>query len=201
MGAAIPFILVAIMAAFRRDYDTISNWGYLAASLIFSLIAGAVVTLIPRRQANRLICFLVGLSLTLVLQLVRQRALEQSPLEAWTVRGRIENDDGTAIPRVNLYALPQAQLYYPDGSFEMTILVRREQSGQKTFPALRVERDPPVPLSDAFMHLDPAEGQTYVDTRSRMILIKDPIKLKKVEEKPYSATLPPFPPPIPATSP
>src|SRR5262249_34145617 len=153
------------------------------------------------RQANRLICFLVGLSLTLVLQLVRQRALEQPQLEAWTVRGRIENDDGTAIPRVNLYALPQAQLYSPDGRFQMTILVRREQSGKKTFPALLVERDPPVPSSNAYRHLDPAEGQTYVDTRSRMISIKDPIKLKKVEEKPYSPTLAPFPTPIPATSP
>jgi hypothetical protein len=122
--------------------------------------------------------------------------LTQTTYEVWTVKGQIQNDDGTTLQQINLSIQPRGVDYVPqDGSFEMDILVRRGQSGEEKFPSLLIEREPPVAFSNAVMHLDPLDKKYIANTRSRVISIKDPIKLKNVQEKPYSPPQETFPTP------
>jgi hypothetical protein len=123
--------------------------------------------------------------------------------EVWTVKGQIQNDDGTTIPQINLTLQPRGVEYLPqDGTFEMDILVRRGQSGEQKFPTLLVEREPPDAFSNFVMHLDPSKKDSYeADPRSRVIAVKNPIKLKKVEEKPYSPPQQTLPSPLPTNTP
>jgi hypothetical protein len=123
--------------------------------------------------------------------------------EVWTVKGQVQNDDGSPVAQVNLTLQPRGVEYLPqDGTFEMDILVRRGQSGEEKFPTLLVEREPPVAFSNAVMHLDPSKKELYeADSRSRVIAVKNPIKLKRVEEKPYSPPQQTFPSPLATQTP
>jgi hypothetical protein len=123
--------------------------------------------------------------------------------EVWTLKGQIQDENGTTLPqdKINLNIQPRSVEYLGDGSFEMDILVRRGQSGQMKFPTLLVERQPAQPFGNATIHLDPARvhfGKNYereVKESLREITIKEPIKLKSVEEKAY------VPPPGPLPQP
>lgn len=114
--------------------------------------------------------------------------------EVWTVKGKIEDEDGGVLPRdkINLNLQPRSVEYLDDGAFEMDILVRRGQSGQVKFPTLLVERQPAQAFGNETVHLDSSMeklGKKYardINKESREITITDPIKLKKLAEKPYA---------------
>lgn len=131
--------------------------------------------------------------------------------EVWTLKGYIQDDDGLTLPQdnVNLNIQPPSVEYLPDGSFEMDVLVKHGQSGQEKFPKLLVERKPLQPFGNATIYLDSSAqlvGKKYsitVNERLREIAITEPIKMKKISEKPYAP--PPGPTPqatvLPTTAP
>jgi hypothetical protein len=132
-GAAIPGLLVALVEALRHNSAAIAGWGYWMNVLILSLIGGGLVLLIPRRQANRLISFLVGLSFTLFLQLTIQRMSEVPP--DVLIQGKIVAEDGTSIgPETTIATLPPGRVATAmyDGAFQIVL-----PPGRRAF--LRVE--------------------------------------------------------------
>ena len=116
------------------------------------------------------------------------------PYEVWTVKGYILDEAGQPLPadKVNMNIQPRSVEYLNDGSFEMDILVKRNQSGQVKLPTLNVEWQPAQLFGNATVHLDTAGqlfGKKYdmkSSSSSREITIVEPIKLqKKIEETAY----------------
>jgi hypothetical protein len=125
------------------------------------------------------------------------------PYEVWTVKGYIQDEDGThpAADKISMSIQPRSVEYLKDGSFEMDVLVKRGQSGRVKLPTLIVEWQPAQLFGNATVHLDSASqlfGKKYqlrVDQGSREIEVAEPIQLgKKQEEKPYA------PPVLPASA-
>lgn len=119
------------------------------------------------------------------------------PDEVWTVKGWVQDDKGGSLPpdKVNMNIQPRSVEYRNDGSFEMDILVKRNQSGQLKLPTLNVDWQPVQAFGNATVHLDAAEqrfGTKYkisVNEGSREVRIEDPIKLeKKIVETAYAPT-------------
>ena len=119
--------------------------------------------------------------------------------EVWTLKGYIQDEDGSYLPqsKLNMSIQPRSVEYLNDGSFEMDILVKRGQSGQIKLPKLMVEWQPPQLFGNALVHLDPDSqlfGKRYqlrVTPGSREIAITEPIKLaKKIPENPYAPSGP-----------
>lgn len=126
------------------------------------------------------------------------------PYEVWTLKGYIQDEDGTYLPpeKINMNIQPRSVEYLNDGSFEMDILVKRNQVGQVKLPTLMVDWQPAQLFGNATVHLDSAGqlfGKKYnlkVDQGSREIIVTEPIKLqKKIQENAY------IPPPGPAPQP
>jgi hypothetical protein len=124
------------------------------------------------------------------------------PYEVWTLKGYIQDEDGTYLPpdKINMNIQPRSVDYLNDGSFEMDILVKRGQSGQVKFPTFMVDWQPAQLFGNATVHLDSASqlfGKKYnltVSQGSREITITEPIKLqKKVQEKAYIPPAGPVP--------
>jgi hypothetical protein len=161
MGAAIPYVLFVFMEVFRHDYRMISKWG--AAFPVLSLIAGGIVTLIPRRQANRLICFLVGLSITLFLQLLMQRAVEASP--DVLIKGKVVIDgESYARSGVTIRTLPPGReaVILEDGTFVIQLqsertyqLVAQAPSFSSEIISVDVKRDKNQPVTFRLQKLSP----------------------------------------------
>jgi hypothetical protein len=132
------------------------------------------------------------------------------PYEVWTIKGYIQDENGTYLPpdKINMEIQPRSVEYLNDGSFEMDVLVKRGQSGRVKFPALMVNWQPAQLFGNAAVHLDPAGqlfGKKYklkVDQDSREIEVDEPIQLKRTEqEKPYApAEPPPKPTVLPASA-
>ena len=121
-----------------------------------------------------------------------------SPSEVWTLKGYIQDQDGTYLPqdKINMSIQPRSVEYLNDGTFEMDILVKRDQAGQIKLPTLLVEWQPPQLFGNATVHLDPGSqlfGKKYQlkVTGPREITITEPIKLeKKIPEQAYAPAEP-----------
>ena len=133
------------------------------------------------------------------------------PYEVWTVKGYIQDENGTYLPenKISMNIQPRSVEYLNDGSFEMDVLVKRGQSGRVKLPTLMIEWQPPQLFGNATIHLDQGSqltGKKYnlkVHQASREIEVDEPIQLKRTQqEKPYAPVgAAPKPTVLPAESP
>jgi len=80
VGAIVPTVLTVLIELLSTHSSPLYyfGWSYWATVLILACIGGALASVFPRRQADPFICFLIGLSFTLLLSLVGQR-IQQTP--------------------------------------------------------------------------------------------------------------------------
>lgn len=118
-----------------------------------------------------------------------------SPSEVWRVKGYVQDENGNYLSadKVNMNVEPRSIDYLQDGSFEMQVLVKRDEQGEMKMPTLNVNWQPTQSFGNATIHLDPADqvsGQKYnleTNQAKRQIRIKEAIKLQqKVPEAPYA---------------
>lgn len=118
-----------------------------------------------------------------------------SPSEIWRVKGYVKDQDGKilAADRVNMNVEPRSVEYLQDGSFDMPVIVKRDEQGDIKMPTLNVNWLPAQFSGNATVHLDPADqldGQDYAletNKAKRQIRIKKAIKLEhKLPDPNYS---------------
>jgi hypothetical protein len=128
-----------------------------------------------------------------------------TPAEIWTIKGSVQDENGQilAADKVNMNVQPRTVQYHEDGSFDMKVLVKRNEMGQLEMPTLNVVWQPAQSFGNATVHLDAANwrrGRRYAletDKAGHEIVITEPIKLgKKVAEAPYQPAAGAVPQPI-----
>jgi hypothetical protein len=134
------------------------------------------------------------------------RPTPPSAAEIWRIKGSIRDENGKILgaDKINVNIQPNTVEYRNDGSFDMKVLVKRNEMGQLEMPTLNVLWNPPDPFGNAIVHLDPADlrvglGEDYKlerDESAHEIVVTKPIKLeKKVADVPYSPPTGPAPQP------
>ena len=136
------------------------------------------------------------------------RPTPPSPSEVWRVKGYVQDENGQilASDKVNMNIQPNTVEYRNDGSFDMKVLVIRNEMGQVEMPTLNVLWQPAQSFGNATVHLDAANwrlGKKYTleaNQAAHEIMITEPIKLgKEVAEAPYVP--PPGATPVPTVLP
>lgn len=117
-----------------------------------------------------------------------------SPAEVWRVKGFVQDENGQTLAsdKVNMNVQPNTVDYRNDGSFDMKVLVNRNEMGQVEMPTLNVVWQPPQSFGNATVHLDKADqrlGRKYsleINQAAHEIVITEPIKLgKRIVAAPY----------------